>query len=234
MRVHSMKSWRMILALAACAAMAACATGPGRIQSPSASGSMLYGSLDLPAQVRDQINWVMIYKLGEVYVTPFKNPIRARFFPSGNFYMENVKPGKYYVNHVVAGFEAFYFYPPDMSEAKAAVLEHTTEVAPGTLTYLGHYRIHDWKRGLNSKMSPRIGSLRLLSSTPGAGPEPIPNFLNHSSVLTAGSGTFSLERTTAKDAERVVLQQVLAEIRGTGWEERIEGRLQRIALAGHD
>lgn len=229
-----MKSLRMIVTLAACAAMAACATGPGRIQSPSASGSMLYGSLDLPAEVRDQINWVMIYKLGEVYVTPFKNPIKARFFPNGNFYMENVKPGKYYVNHVVAGFEAFYFYPPDMSEAKATVLEHTTEVAPGSLTYLGQYRIHDWKRGLNSKMSPRVGSWRLLASTPGAGPEPIPNFLNHSSALTAGSGTFSLERTMAKDAERVVLQQVLTDIRGTGWEDRIEGRLQKIASARHD
>jgi hypothetical protein len=234
MRVYSMKFWRMIVAAAVCVAIAACATGPECIQSPSASGSMLYGSLDLPAEVRNQINWVMIYKLGEVYVTPFKNPIKARFFPNGNFYMENVEPGSYYVHHVVAGFEAFYFYPPDMSEAKDAVLDHTTEVAPGTITYLGNYRIHEWKRGLNSKMSPRIGSWRLLSSTSGAGPEPIPNFLNHSSVLTTGSGTFSLEHTMGKDAECEVLQQVLSEIQGTGWEERIELRLQKIALARHD
>jgi hypothetical protein len=227
--LHSLKTWRTIVALAACAAVAACATGPGRIQSPSASGAMLYGRLDLPADVRDQIQWIMIYRLGEVYVTPFKNPIKARFFPNGDFYIENVKPGTYYVHDVVAGFEAFYMYPPDMDEAKAIVQQFTTDVEPGTLVYLGHYRVHNWKRGLQSKMSPQVGSVRLLPSTPGAGPEPLPNFMNHSSLLTAGSGTFSLERTRTEGVERAVLKQVLADVQGTGWEERIEGRLRKIA-----
>jgi hypothetical protein len=187
---------------------------------------MIYGSLELPADVRDQIHWIIIYKLGEVYVTPFKNPIKARVFSSGNFYMENVEPGTYYVHHVAAGFEAFYMYPPDMSEAKKVILKNTIEVEPGTLAYMGHYRVYNWKPGLNSKMSPQVGSVRFLSSTPGAGPEPIPNFLNHSSLMTAGSGTFSLERTMSKSSERGVLQQVIAEVQGTGWEKRIERRLQ--------
>lgn len=229
-RVYWMKSWRTIVALAVCATVAACATGPGRIQSPSPSGAMLYGSLELPAEVRDQIQWIIIYKLGEVYAPPFKTPIKVRFFPNGNFYIENVKPGTYYVHHVVAGFEAFYLYPPDMSEAKAVVQHHTIDVEPGTLAYLGHYRIHNWKRGLHSKMSPKVGSWRLLSSTPGAGPEPLPNFMNHSSVLTAGSGTFSLVRNRTEQEEKAVLNQVLAEVQGTGWEERIEERLQDITL----
>lgn len=226
MRIQAINPLGKIMVLAVCVTITACATGPGRIQSPTSSGSMLYGSLELPKEVQDQIHWVIIYKLGEVYVTPFKNPIKARVFSTGNFYMENVEPGTYYVHHVAAGFEAFYLYPPDMSEAKEVILKHTTDVAPGTLAYMGHYRIYNWKRGLNSKMSPQVGSVRFLASTPGAGPEPIPNFLNHSSLMTSGSGTFSLERTMAKDSERGVLQQVLAEVRGTGWDQRIEGRLQ--------
>jgi hypothetical protein len=122
----------------------ACAGGPGRIKPPSATGAMLYGSLDLPAEVRDQIQWLIIYKVGEIYAPPFKSPIKARVFPNGDFYMENVTPGTYFVHDVVAGFEAFYLYPPKMSEVKEAALAHAVDVAPESLTYLGRYRIHSW------------------------------------------------------------------------------------------
>ncbi len=231
MGFRSIRLCRTLFVFAACAALAACASGPGPIKSPSATGAMLYGTVELPAEVRDEINWVMIYKLGEVYVPPFKTPIKARVFPNGDFYMENVEPGTYYVNHVAAGFEAFYFYPPDMDEAKAIVQAHTTDVSPGSLAYLGRYRIHNWKRGVQSKMSPKVGSVRFLPSTPGAGPEPLPNFMNHSSALTAGSGTFSLERVRTKRGERAVLRHVLAEVRGTGWEQKVEQRLREVPLA---
>lgn len=231
MRFPMRRFWLITIALGICASLASCASGPGRIESPSASGAMVYGSLELPPEVRDEIQWVIIYELGRVYAPPFKSPIKARVFPNGDFYMENVKPGTYYLHHLVAGFEAFYLYPPDMSEAKAIIEAQTTDVAPGTLAFLGRYRLYDWKRGLQSKMSPKVGSFRFLSATPGAGPEPIPNFMNHSSLLTAGSGTFSLERSRAPSAERAVLEQVLTEVRGTGWEKHIEKRLHEVALA---
>ena len=231
MPVCSVKLCKTIVVIAACAVLVACASGPGRIKAPTASGAMFYGSIELPAEVRDDINWVMIFKDGEVYVPPFKTPIKARVFPNGDFYMENVEAGTYYVHHVVAGFEAFYFYPADISEAKTIVQEQTTDISPGTLAYLGHYRIHNWKRGFQSKMSPKVGSVRFLPSTPGAGPEPLANFMNHSSLLTAGSGTFSLKRTRTKRAERQVLEQVLSEVQGTGWEKKIERRLREVTLA---
>ena len=202
-----------------------CASGPGRIQSPSDTGAMLYGSLDLPAEVRDQIHWVIIYKVGEVYVPPFKQPIKARVFPNGDFYMENVAPGSYFVHDVVAGFEAFYLYPPKISEAKEVALAHAVEVAAGSVTYLGRYRVHDWKPGLQSKLSPQAGSVRFLANPPGTGPEPLPNFMNHKSALAAGAGTFSFERTRTPDDERQVLQQILGEVKGTGWDARIDRRL---------
>jgi hypothetical protein len=211
--------------LAAALAAAGCASGPGRIQPPSATGAMLYGSLDLPAGVRDQIHQLIIYKVGEVYAPPFKVPIKARVFPNGDFYMENVAPGTYFVHDVVAGFEAFYLYPPKISEAKQVVLAHAVEVAPGSLTYLGRYRIHGWKPGLQSKLSPQVGSVRFLANPPGTGPEPLPNFMDQTSAWSPGAGTFSLERPRPPDDERRVLQAILGEVRGTGWDPRIESRL---------
>jgi hypothetical protein len=203
----------------------ACASGPGRIQAPSQSGAMLYGSLDLPPQVRDQIQWLIIYKVGEVYAPPFKTPIKARVFANGDFYMENVSPGTYFVHDAVAGFEAFYLYPPDISEGKKVVLAHATEVAPGSLAYLGRYGIRDWKPGAQSRMSPQVGSVRFLSNPPGTGPTPLPNFMNEKSVWSPGAGTFRLEHTRPRGDERRVLQAILAEVRGTGWDTRVEKRM---------
>jgi hypothetical protein len=219
-------TWPRALALAtATFVVVGCASGPGRIQPPSESGSMIYGSLDLPEGVRDQIQWLIIYKLGEVYAPPFKKPIKARVFPNGDFYMENVAPGTYFVHDVVAGFEGFYFYPPQMSEAKEAALAHAVEVVPGSLTYLGRYRIHGWKPGLQSKLSPEVGSVRFLSAPPGTGPEPLPNFMNHKSALAPGAGTFSLQRTRARADEQRVLRHVLEEVKDTGWDSRIQEKL---------
>ena len=202
-----------------------CASGPGRIQPPSDTGAMLYGSLELPVEVRDQIQWLIVYKVGEVYAPPFKVPIKARVFPNGDFYMENVSPGSYFVHDVVAGFEAFYLYPPSIGEAKEVALAHAVEVAPGSLTYLGRYRVHGWKPGVQSRMSPQVGSVRMLANPPGAGPAPLPNFMNKQSALAPGAGTFSLERTLERADERRVLGQILGEVRGTGWDARIEKRL---------
>ena len=217
------------LALAAASLGAAgCASGPGSIQSPSETGAMLYGSLELPAEVRDQIQWLIIYKVGEVYAPPFKSPIKARVFANGDFYMENVSPGRYFVHDAVASFEAFYLYPPSMSDAKDVALRHAVDVAPGSVTYLGRYRIHQWKPGVQSKLSPQVGSVRFLSNPPGAGPSPLPNFMNHQSALAPGAGVFSLELTRPRKDEQRVLRAILAEVKGTGWDARVEKRLAQL------
>lgn len=202
-----------------------CASG-GAIKPASPSKAMVYGHLDLPEQVRDKIQWIHVYNLGEVYAPPFKKPPKVRFFPNGDFFVENVKPGKYYVHHLVADMEAFYLYPPNMKEGKQVVLDRVVEVQAGQVAYLGNHRVYKWKRGVSSKLSPKLGAMRLMSSTPGAGPEPIPNFMNRSGVLTAGSGTFKMKRTLRKADEKRVLKHVLQEVRGTGWDTRIEARLR--------
>jgi hypothetical protein len=211
--------------LLAGALLTACASGGGPVAPASPSRAMIFGHLGLPVEVRDEIQWIHVYKLGEVYAPPFKKPPTVRFFPNGDFFAENLKPGKYYVHHLVAGMEAFYLYPPDMKESKEVVLDRVVEVGEGEVAYLGSHRIYDWKRGVSSKLSPKIGSFRLMSSTPGAGPEPLPNFMNHSGLMTAGSGTFSMKRTLRRADEKRVLKHVLPEVEGTGWDTRIEARL---------
>ncbi|HEX5065354.1 MAG TPA: hypothetical protein VFY49_04515 [Myxococcota bacterium] len=204
---------------------AACASGPGSIEAPSETGAMLYGSVELPAEVRDEIQWLIVYKVGEVYAPPFKSPIKARVFPNGDFYMENVSPGQYFVHDVVANFEGFYLYPPSMSDAKDVALKHAVDVAPGSVTYLGRYRIHQWKPGVQSKLSPQVGSVRFLSNPPGAGSSPLPNFMNQQSALAPGAGMFSLEFTRSKKDEQRVLRAILGEVKGTGWDARVEKKL---------
>lgn len=205
-----------------------CASGPGRVKPPSGQGALLYGSLELPPQVANSIQWVIIYEVGTVYVPPFKTPIKARVFPNGDFYMENVKPGSYFLHNAAAGWEAFYMYPPNMKQGKEAALANTVEVAPGGMTFLGRYRVYDWKPGAQSKLSPKIGNVRLLSSPPGTGPEPIPNFMGGKSAWTAGAGVFQMERTQRRSEEKRVLKQILNEVEGTGWDTRIAERLREL------
>lgn len=214
--------------LLACGLFAGCASGGGPVKSASPSTAMLYGHLDLPVEVRDEVQWIHVYELGAVYAPPFRKPPAVRFFPNGDFFVENVKPGKYYVHHLVAGFEAFYLYPPDMAEGQKAVIDRAVEVRAGEIAYLGNHRIYEWKRGVSSKLSPEVAGVRLMSSTPGAGPEPLPNFLNHSSWMTAGSGTFAMERTMEASDEKRVLEHVLQEVAGTGWDVLVEARLREI------
>jgi len=225
MRQSIHRALSLIVVTGIAAALSGCASGGGPIRAASPTTAMIFGHLDLPEEVRGRIQWIHVYNLGEVYVPPFKTPVRARFFPNGDFFAEGVKPGKYYVHHTVADMEAFYFYPADMSEAKEEILGRVIEVRAGEVVYLGNHRVHQWKRGLSSKLSPKIGNIRLMSSTPGAGPEPLPNFMNHSSWMTAGSGTFSLERTLVSKDEKRILRHVLQEVPGSGWDEKIESRL---------
>jgi hypothetical protein len=49
--------------------------------------------------------------------------------------------------------------------------------------------------------------------------------MNQKSALSPGAGTFSLEHTRKPADERRVLGTILGEVRGTGWDSRIETRI---------
>jgi hypothetical protein len=215
----------LLTCLTAASGLGGCASGGGPIRAASPSNAMIFGHLELPEPVRGEIMWIHVYEVGTVYAPPFKKPVVARFYPNGDFFAEGVAAGQYYVHHVVAGFEAFYLYPADISEAKQAVLERAVEVRAGEVAYLGNHRIEGWKPGVQSKLSPKVGNVRFMGSTPGAGAEPIPNFMNHTSFMTAGSGTFSLKLVRSRPEEERVLRQVLQSVAGSGWDAMIRARL---------
>src|SRR5262245_20831012 len=104
---------------------------------------MVYGRVILPPEMKDGIDRIQIFQLGTVYAPPFKKAPRVIFSPAdGYFLAENLKPGSYYINEVAAGFESFYFYPPNLKEAKETVKQHIVEVRADEVTYLGTFEIY--------------------------------------------------------------------------------------------
>ena len=57
---------------------------------PDASAA--YGNISIPDKY---ITNVMLYKVGEVYAPPFKSPPKGHTYTNGNFFFENLEPGKY-------------------------------------------------------------------------------------------------------------------------------------------
>jgi hypothetical protein len=107
----------------------------------SASGpdtSVAYGNITLPDN--KVIRHVMLYKVGEVYVPPFKSPPTGHTYTNGNFFFENLKPGKYYLVGFMSGQNAFYFNYSGLSKEEF-IDKVAIEIEPGAVTYLGSYKV---------------------------------------------------------------------------------------------
>lgn len=105
------------------------ATGP--------DASVAYGNITLPDKY---ITNVMLYKVGEVYAPPFKSPPKGHSYTNGNFFFENLEPGKYYLVGFMSGRNAFYFNYQGLEDEKF-LNEVAIEIKPGTVTYLGSYKV---------------------------------------------------------------------------------------------
>lgn len=106
--------------------------------------SVAYGNITIPD---NYITNVMLYKVGEVYAPPFKSPPRGHTYTNGNFFFENLEPGKYYLVGFMAGQEAFYFNYQGLE--KEEFLEKVAiEVRPGEVAYLGSYEVTGIERNL--------------------------------------------------------------------------------------
>lgn len=102
---------------------------------PQASAA--FGNISLPNQY---ITNVMLYKVGEVYAPPFKSPPKGHTYTNGNFFFENLEPGKYFLVGFMSGQEAFYFNYQGLE--KEEFLEKVAiDVQPGAVTYLGSYEV---------------------------------------------------------------------------------------------
>ena len=107
-----------------------------QVAGPDASAA--YGNITLPDN--KVITNVMLYKVGEVYAPPFKSPPKGHTFNNGNFFFENLQPGKYFLVGFMSGQEAFYFNYTGM-EKEEFINKVAIEVQPGAVTYLGSYEV---------------------------------------------------------------------------------------------
>jgi len=93
------------------------------------------------------ITKVMLYKVGEVYAPPFKSPPQSHAYTNGNFFFENLAPGKYFLMGFMAGQEAFYFNYQGIEEAEF-LKKVAVEIKPGKVVYLGSYAVTGIDRNL--------------------------------------------------------------------------------------
>jgi hypothetical protein len=107
--------------------------------------SAAYGNITLPDN--KVITHVMLYKVGEVYAPPFKSPPKGHTYTNGNFFFENLKPGKYYLVGFMSGQDAFYFNYRGVS--KEEFIDNVAiEIEPGAVTYMGSYKVTGIDRNL--------------------------------------------------------------------------------------
>jgi hypothetical protein len=115
-------------------------TGCGAPAIKPASGpevAVAYGNITMPV---GNITNVMLNKVGEIYAPPFKSPPQSHTYVNGNFFFEDLAPGKYYLVGFMSGQEAFYFNYQGIDEAKF-LKEVAIEIKPGAVVYLGSYQV---------------------------------------------------------------------------------------------
>jgi len=106
------------------------------VSGPESSAA--YGNITLPDN--KVVTRVIMYKVGEVYAPPFKSPPQSHTYNNGNFFFENLKPGKYYLASFMSGNVAFYFNFRGVKEEEF-LKEVAIEIKPGTVNYLGSYEV---------------------------------------------------------------------------------------------
>ncbi len=105
------------------------------VSSPEMAAA--YGNITLP---EGNITNVMLYKVGEVYAPPFKSPPKGHIYTNGNFFFENLQPGKYFLMGFMSGQKAFYFNYRGVEKEKF-IHEVAIDIKPGSTTYVGSYEV---------------------------------------------------------------------------------------------
>lgn len=105
------------------------------VSSPEMAAA--YGNITLP---EGNITNVMLYKVGEVYAPPFKSPPKGHIYTNGNFFFENLQPGKYFLMGFMSGQNAFYFNYRGV-EKEEFIHEVAIDIKPGSTTYVGSYEV---------------------------------------------------------------------------------------------
>lgn len=107
--------------------------------------AVAYGNISLPDD--KYITNVMLYKVGEVYAPPFKSPPAGHTYTNGNFFFENLEPGRYFLMGFMSGQEAFYFNYRGIDPEKF-INSVAIDIKAGSATYLGSYQVTGIERNL--------------------------------------------------------------------------------------
>ena len=127
-----------ILIMGAIAMLMAACSGTGQVRpATNSQAAAAFGNISLP---HGYITHVMLYKVGVVYVTPFKSPPKGHTFTNGDFFFENLKPGKYFLVGFMSKQNAFYFNYRGIDKDKF-IKEMAVDIKPGSITYLGSYKV---------------------------------------------------------------------------------------------
>jgi hypothetical protein len=106
------------------------------VSGPESSAA--FGNITLPDN--KVITRVILYKVGVVYAPPFKSPPQSHTYTNGNFFFENLAPGKYYLASFMSGNRAFYFNYQGIEEEEF-LKKVAINITPGTVNYLGSYEV---------------------------------------------------------------------------------------------
>lgn len=129
-------SIKLIIAAMLVTIITGCGAPPiKQVSGPEAA--LAYGNITMPT---GNITNVMLYKVGEIYAPPFKSPPQSHSYTNGNFFFEDLTPGKYFLMGFMSGQEAFYFNYRGIDEQKF-IKEVAIDIKPGSVTYLGSYQV---------------------------------------------------------------------------------------------
>ena len=128
---------RILSLLVAAVLLATGCAGSAPIRTAdSPDKAMAYGNITIPGKV---LTGVSLYKYGEIYAPPFKSPPRSHTYTNGNFLFENLAPGRYYLVSFMSGNNVYYF---DYSGIEKEDIEkNLIDIKPGSVVYLGSYRV---------------------------------------------------------------------------------------------
>jgi hypothetical protein len=105
------------------------------VSSPDVA--MAYGNITLP---EGNITDVLLYKVDEGDAPPVKSPHQSHTYANGDYFIENIEPGKYFLREFVAGKEQFNLNYQGIDEAKF-IKDVAVEVKHGSATYFGSYDV---------------------------------------------------------------------------------------------
>jgi hypothetical protein len=105
------------------------------VSGPEAAAA--YGNISLP---EGSISNVLLYKVSEGNAPPIKSPHQCHTYANGDYVIENLEPGKYFLMGFTAGKEKFSFNYRGINDADF-IKDAAVEIKRGSVTYMGSYDV---------------------------------------------------------------------------------------------